>query len=611
MRAQITVLGVVQGVGFRPFVAECARTLSLRGSVCNSGGVVRIEAYGTKEAMEELVHRLRSCAPPAARVDRVIVEKEREAGAEPEDFLIVESEAENGADLPLIPPDLPICADCLAELGNPENRRFRYPFISCTACGPRYSILEAIPYDREHISMREYAMCPECGREYRQPGGRRQHAQTISCRDCGPQLILSGREDFSSGSAGMASGLTSDAALSEAVRILKEGGILAVKGIGGYQFACRPDREETVCRLRLLKGREKKPFAVMFPSLDGAQGIRAFCRVSRQEEALLVSAARPIVLLERSGQDAFCPSLCAESRYLGAFLPYTGLHQLLTEEAGPLVMTSANATEDPIFTKEEELAELWERFPHALDGAAWNTRRIVSPLDDSLMRITAGHVQMLRRSRGFVPSPVYLHERECGPVFSAKKERKEVLAFGGDLKSAFCLAAGERAYLSQYLGDMENFRVYQNFRRELERMKALFGVRPQKLVCDLHPGYQTTRMAEETAARSGLSLLQVQHHHAHAASVMAEHGLERCIAVVFDGTGYGTDGHIWGGEFLVCEGASFQRCGHLEEIPLTGGDASSKDASLTAACHLAFLSEGKDASFSRRSPQRWRWSERR
>ena len=599
MRAQITVLGVVQGVGFRPFVAECARTLSLRGSVCNSGGVVRIEAYGTKEAMEELVHRLRSCAPPAARVDRVIVEKEREAGAEPEDFLIVESEAENGADLPLIPPDLPICADCLAELGNPENRRFRYPFISCTACGPRYSILEAIPYDREHISMREYAMCPECGREYRQPGGRRQHAQTISCRDCGPQLILSGREDSSSGSAGMASGLTSDAALSEAVRILKEGGILAVKGIGGYQFACRPDREETVCRLRLLKGREKKPFAVMFPSLDGAQGIRAFCRVSRQEEALLVSAARPIVLLERSGQDAFCPSLCAESRYLGAFLPYTGLHQLLTEEAGPLVMTSANATEDPIFTKEEELAELWERFPHALDGAAWNTRRIVTPLDDSLMRITAGHVQMLRRSRGFVPSPVYLHERECGPVFSAKKERKEVLAFGGDLKSAFCLAAGERAYLSQYLGDMENFRVYQNFRRELERMKALFGVRPQKLVCDLHPGYQTTRMAEETAARRGLPLLQVQHHHAHAASVMAEHGLERCIAVVFDGTGYGTDGHIWGGEFLVCEGASFQRCGHLEEIPLTGGDASSKDASLTAACHLAFLSEGKDVSFSR------------
>ena len=599
MRAQITVLGVVQGVGFRPFVAECARTLSLRGSVCNSGGVVRIEAYGTKEAMEELVHRLRSCAPPAARVDRVIVEKEREAGAEPEDFLIVESEAENGADLPLIPPDLPICADCLAELGNPENRRFRYPFISCTACGPRYSILEAIPYDREHISMREYAMCPECGREYRQPGGRRQHAQTISCRDCGPQLILSGREDFSSKGGGMASGLTSDAALSEAVRILKEGGILAVKGIGGYQFACRPDREETVCRLRLLKGREKKPFAVMFPSLDGAHGIRAFCRVSRQEEALLLSPARPIVLLERSGQDTFCPSLCAESRYLGAFLPYTGLHQLLTEEAGPLVMTSANATDDPIFTKEEELAELWERFPHALDGAAWNTRRIVTPLDDSLMRITAGHVQILRRSRGFVPSPVYLHERECGPVFSAKKERKEVLAFGGDLKSAFCLAAGERAYLSQYLGDMENFRVYQNFRRELERMKTLFGVRPQKLVCDLHPGYQTTRMAEETAARSGLSLLQVQHHHAHAASVMAEHGLERCIAVVFDGTGYGTDGHIWGGEFLVCEGASFQRCGHLEEIPLTGGDASSKDASLTAACHLAFLSEGKDASFSR------------
>ena len=595
------VLGVVQGVGFRPFVAETARELSIRGSVCNSGGVVRIEAFGTGEAMEEMIRRLRFCAPTSARVERVVVEEGKEAGyPEPADFRIVESEKENKADIPLIPPDLPICEDCLAEMRDPSNRRFRYPFISCTACGPRYSILEALPYDREHISMRDYAMCAECRREYRQPGGRRRHAQTISCPDCGPQLILSGPEEFASevtSEGNVPSGLQPDteAALEKAAGILKAGGLLAVKGIGGYQFACRPDLEETVRRLRLLKGREKKPFAVMFPSLES---IRAFCRVSRQEEALLVSPARPIVLLERKGVDAFCPSLCSESRYLGAFLPYTGLHQLLTEEVGPLVMTSANVTDDPIFTQEKELAQLWQRFPDFLSGAAWNTRRIVTPLDDSLMRVTAGHVQMLRRSRGFVPSPVYLAERR----HPASQERTDsasqrntdpafpVLAFGGDLKAVFCLAAGNRAYLSQYFGDMENFRVYQIWKKELSRMEKLFGLRPGALVCDLHPGYVTAQMAEKTAKESGLFLLRVQHHHAHAASVMAEHGLERCIGVVFDGTGYGTDGHVWGGEFLLCEGAFCERVGHLEEIGLAGGDAAALDAALDAACHLADLS---------------------
>ena len=674
MRAQITVLGVVQGVGFRPFVAETARALSLRGSVCNSGGVVRIEVYGNVEAVEEMLHRLRSCAPSAARVDRVIVERTEEenslpsaeenslpsggaagemssggrpsdclgsgrpsvccgsgrrfpeTGAEPEDFRIVESETENGADLPLIPPDLPICEACLSEMRDRRNRRFRYPFISCTACGPRYSILEAIPYDREHISMRDYRMCPECGREYRTPGGRRQHAQTISCRECGPQLILSGWEDFRKQAgtgtdlAGAAESGTvlpegaspedvvpageaarADAALTEAVRILKEGGILAVKGIGGYQLACRPDREETVRRLRLLKGREKKPFAVMFPSLDGPCGVRAFCEVSRQEEELLTAPARPIVLLERkkAAEESFCPSLSSESRYLGAFLPYTGLHQLLTEEAGPLVMTSANRTDDPIITKEEELEQLWARSLELLSAAAWNTRRIVTPLDDSLMRVTAGHVQMLRRSRGFVPSPVFL-QRALLPQ-AGEKDRMALLAFGGDLKAAFCLAAGDRAYLSQYFGDMENLRVHQTFRRELSRMEGLFGIRPETLVCDLHPGYLTTQLAQKLAEETCRPLLRVQHHHAHAASVMAEHGLERCIAVVFDGTGYGTDGHIWGGEFLVCEGASFRRMGHLEEIPLVGGDASSRDAALTAACHLAAL-PGKEGLQSGAQP---------
>ena len=257
-------------------------------------------------------------------------------------------------------------------------------------------------------------------------------------------------------------------------------------------------------------------------------------------------------------------------------------------------MTSANRTDDPIITKEEELEQLWTRSLELLSAAAWNTRRIVTPLDDSLMRVTAGHVQMLRRSRGFVPSPVFL-QRDLPPQ-AGEKDRTALLAFGGDLKAAFCLAAGDKAYLSQYFGDMENLRVHQTFRRELSRMEGLFGIRPETLVCDLHPGYLTTQLAQKLAEETCRPLLRVQHHHAHAASVMAEHGLERCIAVVFDGTGYGTDGHIWGGEFLVCEGASFRRMGHLEEIPLVGGDASSRDAALTAACHLAALPGKKGCS---------------
>ena len=378
-----------------------------------------------------------------------------------------------------------------------------------------------------------------------------------------------------------------------------------MKGIGGYQLACRPDREETVRRLRLLKGREKKPFAVMFPSLDGPCGVRAFCEVSRQEEELLTAPARPIVLLERkkAAEESFCPSLSSESRYLGAFLPYTGLHQLLTEEAGPLVMTSANRTDDPIITKEEELEQLWARSLELLSAACMEYEAD----RDAVRRFSdeghGRHVQMLRRSRGFVPSPVFLQEGSGTRSLpqAGEKDRTALLAFGGDLKAAFCLAAGDRAYLSQYFGDMENLRVHQTFRRELSRMEGLFGIRPETLVCDLHPGYLTTQLAQKLAEETGRPLLRVQHHHAHAASVMAEHGLERCIAVVFDGTGYGTDGHIWGGEFLVCEGASFRRMGHLEEIPLVGGDASSRDAALTAACHLAAL-PGKEGLQSGAQP---------
>ena len=569
MRYEITITGVVQGVGFRPFVAALAEELHISGSVCNSGGVVKIDTFGNEEAMDKFICRLRSSAPPAAQVKEVRAKKLAQNSPKdencPADFYIMPSEGKNETDIPLLPPDLPVCEDCLAEMHNPSDARFHYPFISCVNCGPRYSIIEEIPYDREHITMREFPMCPACQREYTRQADRRRHAQTISCRNCGPQLLWT-----DNGSTV----LSRDEALEAAIRQLKNGGVLALKGVGGYQLSCQPASEDAVRRLRILKHRKKKPFAVMFPSLDS---IREYCILSSEEEKLLCSAARPIVLLSwKEGGKAFSDSVGGESRYLGGFLPCTGLHQMLTEEAGPLIMTSCNVTEEPILTTEEEIQQLWEQQPSCLDGIAWNTRKIVTPLDDSLMRVTGGRPQMLRRSRGFVPSPILL-PGECAGT---------VLAMGGDLKSAFCLASGNRAYMSQYFGDMENYKVFQTYMAAKERMERLFGLHPKTVACDMHPGYLTFAQAEKIASLHNLELLLFQHHHAHAASVMAEHGLNSCIAVIFDGTGYGTDGSIWGGEFLICTDSSFVRAGHLDETELCGGDASAKDAVLTAACHL-------------------------
>ena len=580
MRYEITILGVVQGVGYRPFVAALAEQLHIKGSVCNSGGVVRIDAFGDAEAMDNFICRLRSYAPPAARVDRVQAERAEKEEPCPSDFRIVESEAENHADLPLLPPDLPVCEECLAEMKKPGDGRYRYPFISCVNCGPRYSIMEAVPYDRAHITMRKFAMCPSCRKEYAQMGNRRRHAQTISCHDCGPQLYWKARGD-----EGAVVYREKEEALEEALSVLQRGGVIALKGIGGYQFSCRPDNADSVDRLRQLKHRDKKPFAVMFPSMES---IREVCMVSEQEEALLLSPARPIVLLNlKKGRYGFASGVSGESRFLGAFLPYTGLHQMLTEAAGPLVMTSGNVTDEPILTSDEEMEELWKQRPMLLEGIAWNDRKIVTPLDDSLVRITGGRPQLLRRSRGFVPAPVAL-PGEC-PV--------PVLAMGGDLKACFCLAYRKRGYMSQYFGDMESYKVFRTFLQAAEHMEKLFGMVPGAVACDLHPGYATAGEAARLAEERNLPLFPFQHHHAHAASVMAEHGLRRCIAVVFDGTGYGTDGTVWGGEFLLCEGGSFLRAGHLEETELAGGDSSAKDAGLTALCHLyqagCELSKGK------------------
>lgn len=561
MTTSITVLGIVQGVGYRPFAARLAQTLGITGTVLNSGGIVRIIASGKKKAVDEFVYRLKSQQPPGADVMQIFAENMPEQFFE--NFRIVES-TKTIEETPMIPPDLPMCETCRQEMYSPENRRYHYPFISCVACGPRYSMIESLPYDRENITMSDFSMCKSCKQEYT-GDDRRRHAQTISCHNCGPQLILQLPNAV----------YHTDEALAKGIELLKQGAVLAVKGIGGYQFACLPYDAQAVERLRMLKRRDKKPFAIMFSSLAEC---KRYCVTTPDEEKLLLSTARPIVLLQVKIH-TFCENVSGESRFLGAFLAYTPLHQLLTDACGALVMTSGNLTSEPIIICDEDMLKL--KSPY-LGGVLYSLRRIVSPLDDSVSRMVCGIPQVLRRSRGYVPLPILLQQKAKLPV----------LAMGGDLKSCFCLYQNDRAYLSQYFGDMEHYEVLQVYEDNLTRMKLLFGITPKIIACDLHPNYHTSALAKElTKKYSEIELIQIQHHHAHIASVMAEHNLGGCIGVAFDGTGFGTDGTVWGGEFLLCKGAEFQRRAHLKNVKLCGGDAAARDALLTADCYLAAVGE--------------------
>lgn len=583
---KIQVLGMVQGIGFRPFVAELAERLGVMGTVRNDGGIVTITCQVEKqEELDRFIELLRFDAPKAAYIGEIRVSQSEER-MNYRKFEILDSREEIKG-LPMLPPDLGMCPECRAELLNPSNKRFRYPFISCAICGPRYSIMRTLPYDRDTTTMDAFQMCPECEAEYTKQGDRRRHAQTISCHDCGPQLFFYRRptEEEQPSKAGLILQAEKEPAVLACIEALKTGKILALKGVGGYQLCCMPTRQDTVATLRMVKGREEKPFAVMFADIDA---IRAYASVSEEEERELCSLAAPIVLLEKSRHgksNEFAENVLQGSQHIGAFLPYTGLHRLLCDACGPLIMTSANRSGSPILYRDEEMMAFAKENPQVY-GIATQTREILTPLDDSVLRMQGDHVVFLRRSRGYVPLPLILKQN-----LPVTRGEDVFLCVGGDLKSTAAIGTKDCITETQYFGDLEDAGVADSFLQGTQRLEQLLEAKPTKLVCDLHPGYISTSLAEEKAKEKGLPLLYCQHHKAHIASVMAEHGLTACLGVALDGTGFGLDGGIWGGEFFVADGSQIERVGHLSYVQQIGGNTAAKEAKLMALCHALEMEE--------------------
>lgn len=594
---KIKIWGVVQGVGFRPFVVKLADHYGIKGEVLNIGGLVEIVLTDTHSRIQTFLEALRREKPLPAEI--IHIRSEEVEYREFSDFAILKSD-EGDDEVAMIPADLSICSDCLAEMKDEENPRYMHPFISCMACGPRYTITDRIPYDRENTSMVEFPMCDFCHGEYIDRHDRRYHAQTISCHDCGPMLeyrLSENKENLDATSVGNIGLKASQKIMDKAVRpllvatsLILKGKIIALKGVGGYNFICSPFNENAVKDLRLLKIREEKPFAVMFLNVEQ---IKEYCHVGNEEEALLISSAKPIVLLERkqfdSGLKGTKKKICQEayktSRYIGAFLPSMGVQHLLIDMCGPLIMTSANLSDMPIIKDDEEMFGVLESIDckqdeeNLLAGVFYNKRKINLRLDDSVTRVIDEHPQMIRRSKGYAPIPLYV---------SNKLNRNDMIfGTGGQLKSSFSLSKGPFVYISQYFGDLDSREACQVYEENVSRMENLFRIKPKLVVCDYHPLYYTTKFAEQYSKDRGIEILKVQHHHAHVASVMAEHDLqEPVIGVSFDGTGYGTDGAIWGGEVLICKDSGFERIAHLEYISMLGGDSSMKEGWKSAFSYL-------------------------
>ncbi|MEU9035698.1 carbamoyltransferase HypF [Streptomyces sp. NPDC048352] len=576
-RRRVLVRGVVQGVGFRPYVYTRATGLGLAGHVTNTPEGVLAEVEGAPAAVTAFCERLAADAPPLAVVDAVDHCEVPVAGGT--GFTIIASRS-GGPARTLVSPDVATCADCLAELADPADRRHRHPFITCTHCGPRFTIVTGLPYDRAHTTMARFPMCPDCAREYADPADRRFHAQPVACPACGPRLrLLTGtppREDAAADP------------VAAARRLLADGAVLAVKGLGGYHLACDATRPRAVAELRRRKARGDKPFALMARSLAD---IEALACAGPAERALLTGPDRPIVLLRRRPESdaVLAPDVAPRSPDLGVMLPYTPVHHLLLglpgDPPGPrlLVMTSGNLSGEPIVTDD---AEALDRLGPLADAWLTHDRPIHVPCDDSVVRLCDGEPLFVRRSRGHAPLPLAL------PLAVPP-----VLAAGGDLKNAFCLAEGRRAWLSAHIGDMDDLATQYAFERAERQLESITGVTPALFAADRHPGYRSTRWAARHAGPR--PLVRVQHHHAHIASAMAEHGLDggrRVIGIAFDGTGYGDDGAVWGGEVLLADYTGYTRFAHLAYVPLPGGDAAVRRPYRMALAHLwaAGLDPGPD-----------------
>lgn len=551
-RLRVAVEGIVQGVGFRPAVFRLAETRGLTGWVRNHPEGVDLEVQGPDEAMAAFLKALREELPPPVRVERLDSREVPEVAGEVA-FEIRDSGMGASA-RPVVPPDLAICPECVREMATPGDRRHRYPFTNCTYCGPRYTIIEGLPYDRPRTSMKGFPLCPDCEREYRDPRNRRFHAQPVACPTCGPRLRLTGPEGTPRAEG--------EAALEAAAALLRQGGVLALKGLGGYQLLADAGSEPAVRRLRERKRREEKPFAVMFPDLES---LGSACETGEAEGALLASPEAPILLLRRKGGGTVAGSVAPGNPRLGAFLPYTPLHRLLMQAVGgPMVCTSGNLSDEPMAFGDDEARV---RLGGLADAFLVHDRPIVRPVDDSVLRLDADGPTFLRRARGYAPLAMPL--REGGP---------SVLALGAHQKATVGLLAGGQVVLSQHLGDLTSVEGADLLARTVEDLLAFFRVRPERLACDLHPEYASTRLAERLASAWGVPLIRVQHHHAHGAACAAEHGLRNpVLALAWDGTGYGTDGTIWGGEALRVEAGAFARMGYLKPFSLPGGEAAVRD----------------------------------
>lgn len=559
-RLALTVRGTVQGVGFRPFAWSIAKRLRLGGTIRNTTGAVVIEVEGTSDGLAAFIDALRCQAPPLARVETI--ERLELAPVGEREFTIVSSEATTAPPAP-VAPDAATCAECVRELFDASNRRYCHAFVNCTNCGPRFSIVIAMPYDRATTTMGQFAMCAPCRSEYEDPSNRRFHAQPIACPSCGPKLVFSSRTN------GQATGDP----IAAAARAIASGAVLAVKGIGGYHLACDARNELAVGELRRRKQREAKPFAVMVPDLEAAEALAV---LSPSERELLASTARPIVLvaLRSDGAPSIAANVAPGLDRVGVMLPYTPVHHLLLASTrGPLVMTSGNVTDEPIAFRDDDAHT---RLSSIASAFLDHDRPIHTRCDDSVAHVIAGAPAVLRRSRGYAPSSLPLASALACPT----------IALGGQLKAVFAMGKERDAVLGPHIGDLDQFEAWRSYREGLSHLQELLGTRPQRVVHDLHPDYATTAHAEELA-RSGLPRIAIQHHEAHVAACLEDAGIRGpALGVAFDGAGWGTDGAIWGGEVFIGTTAALQRAAHLRYVPLPGGDHAAREPWRMAVAHL-------------------------